>query len=615
MLIQLINANYNVKKKILLNDASETISAGDKIGIVGRNGCGKSTLLEILAGNITLISGVITKHPKAKIMLVKQELPSGDITVLDWLREADQDLVSLNAQLEAASEEEYGEILNQITEIEDARYEILAPNVLLGLGLSSDEMNGPMKNLSGGFCMRIAIAAALIQQPDLMLLDEPTNHLDLESSLWLVEFLKTYPKSYVIVSHYVDFLNQVTTKTWGLQSGVLTSRKGNYDIFVREIERKKVLDEKKNEAITKDQAHAQDFVDKLGASWRTAKSAQSRVKLIDRLESKRVTVVPEEKDINIVFQEAPLLDNPILKLKDVSAGYDEKVVLNDITLLLNHNSRIGLLGRNGQGKSTFLRLIADRLENKSESGTLTRRDGLRIGYFSQNQSDELKPELTAQEQLIARSALKKIPEVRAHLSRFGFDQRTSECKIEKLSGGEKSRLFFAIIAAQNPHLIILDEPTNHLDIVARKALITAINSYNGAIILVTHDWQLYESTMREYLLVNKGKIVTYPHSLEHYKTRVLNQIHTTMSSLNLHAGIAKPKAAETKTAETKAVAEKEVKLEEKKSVAKKEPKKDIAANKAMTASVANKNMFSRATPASKKMTAHKESYGKSFANK
>lgn len=553
MLIELIDARFGVKGKLLLNDVSIRINEGDKIGIVGRNGCGKSTLLAILSGSTALMGGTIKKNKKAKIMLVKQELPTDERSVLDWLVSVDQDLIQLKKESEEASEEDFGDITSHIAEIEEERYEKLAPQVLLGLGLSTAECHSPMKNLSGGFCMRISLAAALIQQPDLLLLDEPTNHLDLESTLWLIEFLKTYPKAYAIVSHGTDFLNQLTTKTWALQKGTLTSWGGNYDVFIRESEIKKEADLKNNIAIDKDIARAQRFIDVWGEHQSTASLAQSREKLKIKLEKRRIEIVPEEKDIPISFPEAPLLHDPIIKMEGVSAGYAEKIILNDINFILSRNARIGLLGRNGQGKSTFAKLLADRLECKA----IIRRTGLRIGYFSQNQTDELNVNLSVFDQLKVSTRITEDDAVRSQLGRFGFDHKKWTCKVGKLSGGEKSRLFFAIIAAQNPHLIILDEPTNHLDINSRQALIKAINEFSGAVILVTHDWDLHHRTMRDYFLVRKGKVLPYTKGLDHYKRQLLSQI----AKLSHHPAIAFVKSELKRTLEEKIEIETEGKEE------------------------------------------------------
>lgn len=544
MLLELINASFNVKGKVLLNDVSLRISRNDKIGIVGRNGCGKSTLLELLSGTKPLTAGTLKQDKKTRVMLVKQELPTDDKSVLEWLRSVDQDLVTLQSKLDSSKLDQFGDIADQMAEIDEERYEKLAPRVLSGLGLTPEEFNQPMKNLSGGFCMRVSLAAALIQQPDLLLLDEPTNHLDLISSLWLTDFLKTYPKAYAVVSHDTDFLNQVTNKTWSMQTGKLSTWSGNYDIYVREAEFKKTLDSKNNDSITKKQEHFQVFIDRFGSHSSTAGLAQSRKKTISKLEQKRIEILPEEKEIPITFPEVALLDNPIINLKGISAGYTDRMVLNNITFSINQDSRIGLLGKNGQGKSTFAKLIADRLESKSsDDGLITRRSGLRIGYFSQNQADELKSELSVYEQLKVASGMVDDAKLRSHLAHFGFDHTKASCKIGKLSGGEKSRLFFAIIAAQQPHLIILDEPTNHLDIPTREALIKAINEYSGAIMLISHDWHLLSRTMKEYALVDNGRVMPYAKGLEHYKKSALTKIRESLS----HPVVAEDKSVVTST--------------------------------------------------------------------
>lgn len=534
MLLALNNATYFVEGNTLFHEIEMLINEKDRIALIGRNGSGKSTLLKILSGQTDVDGGTRKVNAETRILLVKQELPDNDKTPLDYLKDADPQLANLYLKLDKAEPEEMGDIYEEITLIEDKRYGKQATLVLLGLGISEKQQENPMRELSGGLCMRISLASALLQYPDVLLLDEPTNHLDLQSIIWLTEFLKTYPQPFVIVSHDRTLLSAVINKTYHLQQGKLTCYNGDFNTYLQEYTLRQAQAIATNLHTDRKIEETQAFIDKYKAKPKWAAIAKTREGWIENLEKNRPDIVHELPPIPIQFQPCEILKDPILDIRNGSATYDTSLILSSVNFSLQHNARIGILGRNGQGKSTFLRMIMNQLVKIT--GEMTTAPKLRIGYFSQDQSDMLNNNFTVYEQL--KSTLGQSTDHEAiykQLLQFGFDQKKAATYVRGLSGGEKTRLALLILAATKPHLIILDEPSNHLDFETKTSLIHAINHFNGAVLLVSHDWDLLKQTMTDYHVVARGKLQPYPRGLEHYKQAILNYFANASSVSNKNA--------------------------------------------------------------------------------
>lgn len=546
MLIALRAVNYSVGGVRLLDSASLNVNETDRIALIGRNGCGKSTLMNILAGRVGVDGGTRSVAKNTSILLVKQELPNTDISPIDFLKESDTELVALYEQLDAAENEDVGVIYEKITQIEEERYGAPAIQVLLGLGVSVEQQARPMQELSGGLLMRISLASALLQQPDLLLLDEPTNHLDLPSVLWLTEYLKAYPRPFVLISHDRALLNAVINTTYHLQGGQLTRYNGNFTTYVeqRELMREQAL--AINENTDKKIAQMEKFVAAHKADPKWAGSCSTREKWMREMEEARPELAHEAPPIPIQFLPCSELSDPLINADSCSVAYDSKVILSDVNVSIQTRSRIGILGMNGQGKSTLMRMLMQQMVNTT--GSLFVSGRLRIGYFSQNQSDIMADELTVLDQLKSEmDATATNEDVLNALLLFGFKRAQCSELVGTLSGGEKSRLAFAMIAVKRPHLIIMDEPTNHLDFETRHSLINAMNEFNGAIVLVSHDWDLLENTMNQYWLVRGGKVTPYAHELSYYQQAILNRLSAnSMSSTSKTA--AKGSGKQTKDA-------------------------------------------------------------------
>lgn len=526
MLIALQTVNYSIGGIRLLDDASLSVNETDRIALIGRNGCGKSTLMNILAGKVSIDGGRRIVAPNTSILLVKQELPNADVSPIEFLKESDLELSSLYAQLDAAEGDEFGEIYERIAQIEDERYGASAVQVLLGLGISLEQQEHPMRELSGGLLMRISLASALLQQPQLLLLDEPTNHLDLPSVLWLTQYLKTYPRPFVLISHDRELLNEVVNTTYHLQGGRLTRYNGNFTTYVeqRELARQQAIATIEN--TDKKIAQMEKFVAAHKADPKWAGSCSTREKWMRDMEEARPELDHEAPPIPIQFLPCSTLSDPLVQATRCAVAYGETPILSDVNLSIQTRSRIGVLGMNGQGKSTLMRMLMQQMVNTT--GEFFSSARLRVGYFSQNQSDIMSDELTVLDQLkLQAEPTCPTEDLLNHLLQFGFKRSQCAALVGSLSGGEKSRLTFAMIAYKRPHLIIMDEPTNHLDFETRTSLINAIRDFNGAIALVSHDWDLLENTMSEYWLVRGGQVKPYTHDLSFYRQAILNRFSPT----------------------------------------------------------------------------------------
>ena len=518
-MLTIAGITYRIAGRTLIEDASAQIADGWKVGLIGRNGTGKSTLLDLIRGERALDGGSIALPRDSRIGFVAQEAPSGRATPLEAVLAADDERQRLLAEAEHSTDaSRVAEIHERLAAIGAHSAEARAAGILAGLGFSHDEQNQPLSSFSGGWRMRVALAGVLFAEPELLLLDEPTNHLDLEASLWLADFLRRYRNTLLLVSHDRQFLDDVVDHILHLGERRLTLYSGGYEDFARtrreHLARQQALAAQQDE----ERKRLQAFIDRFRAKATKASQAQSRMKALARLQP--IALSQEEPPLHLAFPEPPELAPPLLSMYQVSVGYEpEKPVLRRLDLRLDPDDRIALLGANGNGKSTFARLIAGRLPPMS--GEIMRAKRFACGYFAQHQIEELDPASSAYDHL-ARLMPKAVPEtIRARLARFGFDEDKVFVAAQNLSGGEKSRLNFALMSVDAPPMLILDEPTNHLDIEAREALVEAINEFSGAVIMVSHDWHLLSLVADRLWLVAEGTVKPFEGDLEDYRRLVL----------------------------------------------------------------------------------------------
>lgn len=501
----------------LFNKACAHISDGQKVGLTGKNGSGKSTLFKIILGDLAADSGEIRITKGQRIASVAQEVPDGDTTLLQCVLDADKERSELLKMLEAAEQENDGvriaEIHERLNAVGAGSAEARAATVLYGLGFSPEQQLMPVSSFSGGWRMRVALAAALFVPSDILLLDEPTNHLDLEASLWLETYLKRYAGTLVVISHDRSLLNGVCDRILHIENMKIESYSGNYDTFERTRALRIEEREKQAQKTEERRKHLQSFVDRFRFKASKAKQAQSRIKMLEKLEPP--VEISAESACGFNFPNPQELPPPLIKIEDGTAGYGEKTVLRRLNLRIDSDDRIALLGANGNGKSTLAKVLSGRLA--LQSGKITASNKLAIGYYAQHQTEELSKNLTAFEQLKTVMPDANETQIRAHLGAFGLSQQKADTLIEKLSGGEKSRLLFAMMSKNAPHLLILDEPTNHLDIDARNALIDAVNAFAGAVILITHDPHLISLTADRLWLVADGTCRPYDGDMDDYR--------------------------------------------------------------------------------------------------
>lgn len=521
-MIDINNITVRIGSKVLLEQASAHISDGWKVGLVGHNGCGKSTLFRVLLGELETELGDVFFPAGSRVATVAQELDDIEIPVLDFVLAQDKERAELLQRLKTAPEEEYGEIHEQLRVIGATSAEGRAASILSGLGFSDDDLHRPIKEFSGGWRMRLALAAALFRPSDVLLLDEPTNHLDLEASIWLENHLRRYTGTLLLISHDRFILNDLCNYIIHFENKKLNTYSGNYDTFqkTRTLQREVLARQTAKQEMRR--KHLQSFVDRFRYKASKAKQAQSRIKMLEKIEV--LPPLSSEYAGSFDFPEPPELASPLVTLENVSTGYENTVVLKKLSLRIVENDRIALLGANGNGKSTFAKLVSGRLAPTDGSILYTRK--LEIGYFAQHQSEELPLDMTACEYMA--TLMPEVPEtkIRAHLARFGLTQEKSATLIGKLSGGEKARLLFAVMSRNAPGLLILDEPTNHLDIEGRDALIEALNAYKGAVILITHDLHLIELIADDLWLVKNQTCRPYDGDLDDYKHLLLEGKNT-----------------------------------------------------------------------------------------
>ena len=513
---------YRIGGRLLLEDASVAVPEGHKVGIVGRNGVGKSTLFKLILGELPSESGSITLPRNAKIGTVAQEAPGGEETLLATVMAGDAELSSLLAEAETATDpHRIAEIQMRLADIDAHSAEARAATILSGLGFSEERQQGPCSALSGGWRMRVALAAALFAKPDVLLLDEPTNYLDLEGSIWLKSFIRDYPHTIVLISHDRDLLNEAVGFILHLDRGKLTLYQGNYDSFERQRREKQALTVKLKKKQEDQRKHMMAFVERFRYKASKARQAQSRLKALSKLEP--IAELVEDRVAPFFFPNPEkAIAPPLVKWDKVSIGYAEnKPVLRNITLRLDPDDRIALLGSNGNGKSTFAKLLCGKLE--AMGGEMKLPGRLTVGYFAQHQLDEISPDRTPYSYFAALMPDEPESKRRAKLGAYGFGANLADSPCATLSGGEKARLLFALAAFHAPHILVLDEPTNHLDVDSREALIMAINDYEGAVILISHDRHIIETCVDDLWLVHDGTVKRFDGDMDEYTQLVLER--------------------------------------------------------------------------------------------
>ena len=522
-MIELKNLTLQRGSKLLLDKANLTVSPQRRVGLVGRNGTGKSSLFALIKGEIAQDGGDVLLPAHWKLASVAQETPALDISALDYVLQGDGELQLFQTALHEAEAKNDGmkqaEYHAKLEEIDAYSAPARAARLLSGLGFSQEEHGRPVKSFSGGWRMRLNLAQALMCRADLLLLDEPTNHLDLETVLWLENHLSGLPCTQIIISHDRDFLNATTTQTVELSDQKLTLYGGNYDFYQAERARRLA---QQQAAYLKQQAqikHLQSFIDRFKAKATKAVQAQSRMKALDKLE--RIAPAHFDSGFSFEFDSPAHLPNPLLQLDKADLGYGGEPVLHGIDLSLESGARYGLLGVNGSGKSTFIKTLAGELNVLS--GRIVRSDKLNIGYFAQHQLDTLRPDQSPLWHIQKLSPDVREQEIRNFLGSFNFVGDAALQKTEPFSGGEKARLALAMIVWQKPNLLLLDEPTNHLDLDMRHALTLALQSFQGALIVVSHDRSLLEATTDSFLLIEQGRLKTFDGDLEDYRRYRLAQ--------------------------------------------------------------------------------------------
>ncbi|HZZ35739.1 MAG TPA: ABC-F family ATP-binding cassette domain-containing protein, partial [Caulobacteraceae bacterium] len=502
------------------DEASVSIPAGHKVGLVGRNGAGKTTLFRLILGQLTPGGGAISLPKAARIGTVDQEHPATPVPLLETVLAADAERARLMAELEIADPEHLGEIYARLNAIEADRAPARAAEILSGLGFSTADLTRPMAEFSGGWRMRVAMAAALFAEPDVLLLDEPTNYLDLEGALWLEARLKKYPRTAIVISHDRELLDHSVNAILHLSEGKLDLYQGGFSQFEHQRAERLRLQTATRAKIEAKRAHMQSFVDRFRAKASKARQAQSRMKMIAKLEAVAPVIEEHVAPFLLPSPERPL-PPPLVRLDGVAVGYDGPPVLRGLTLRLDLDDRIGLLGVNGAGKTTFARVIAGNLA--FQHGDIHRDRRMKVGWFHQHQIEALDPADTPL--MIMRRALPHATEAqaRSRLAQFGFTFEKSGTTVASLSGGERARLLLNMVAMARPHLLILDEPTNHLDIDSRRALLDALNDYEGAVILITHDRSLMELVADRLWLAEGGTVKPFDGDMDDYARFVLDR--------------------------------------------------------------------------------------------
>lgn len=519
-MLKINDISYSIAGRQLLANASATIPSGHKVGIVGRNGTGKTTLFKLITNELGLDDGNIEISKKMRIGGIAQEAPASNDSLLETVLSADTERTALLEEAEVATDpNRIADIHGRLADIDAYSAEARAASILSGLGFSSIAQDRPCHEFSGGWRMRVALAGVLFAQPDILMLDEPTNYLDLEGTIWLETYLKKYPHSVLIISHDRQLLNTSVNAILHLTDKQLTLYQGNYDTF-DSVRRAKLAEQEamaRKQQVTRE--HLQSFVDRFRAKASKAKQAQSRIKMLEKMEP--IAAGVENSVAAFDFPTPEELSPPILRLEDTSVGYDGLPILRDLNLRIDQSDRIALLGANGQGKSTLSKLLADRLIPLD--GNLVRSSKLKIGYFAQHQVDELHLDETPLQHITREFPGETPSKLRSRLARGGIGPEQALTEVGRLSGGQKARLSLLLATIEAPHLLILDEPTNHLDIESRESLVFALAAYEGAVILVSHDPHLVNAVADTLWLVKDGQVNVFYEDLNEYKKLLLSE--------------------------------------------------------------------------------------------
>lgn len=510
---------FKIGARTILDECNVSIMDNWKVGVVGLNGAGKSTLFKLISGDLIPDGGTVEKSAKQRMGMVRQDIPEVDTSLLDLVLEAHVEMADLWKQTETEQDpNKIAEIYEKLADLDAYSAPAKASRLLTGLGFREEQLSEPFSSFSGGWQMRVALAAALFVEPEILLLDEPTNHLDLEAIMWLEGYLANYPHTLLIISHDREVLNKCIDHVIHVDRQKLKMYTGNYDTFERERAEALGLQQKLHEKQQAERAHMQKFVDRFKAQASKASQAQSRVKALERMDI--VDAVIADRAVHFKFPNPKEIASPLISINKADIGYTQgHPILKKVYESIDNDDRIALLGANGNGKSTLIKLIAGKL--KEMGGEVSRNQKLRIGYFSQHQTEELDVESTPYQEMMSlmRQSNPDVtePKVRAKLGAFGFSKELADNKIKSLSGGEKARLLFAIMSFDAPHLLLLDEPTNHLDIDAREALVQALNNYEGAIVIVSHDPNMVERVADRLWVVRDGECRHFDGDLEDYR--------------------------------------------------------------------------------------------------
>ncbi|MFA0000281.1 ABC transporter ATP-binding protein [Vibrio lentus] len=502
--------------KPLLDQASATLHPGDKVGLVGKNGCGKSTLFALIKDELSIDAGSFSKPAHWEMAWVAQETPALERKAIEYVIDGDREYRGLEEQLAKAEQADNGtlvaEIHGKIETIGGYTINSRAAELLDGLGFRQEQMTWNLTQFSGGWRMRLNLAQALLCRSDLLLLDEPTNHLDLDAVMWLERWLQNYPGTLVLISHDRDFLDPIVNRIVHVENQQLNEYTGNYSSFETQRAQKLILQQAMFQKQQKQMSHMQSYIDRFRYKASKARQAQSRIKALEKMEQ----VLPAQFDnpFSFEFREPDALPNPIMMMDEVSAGYDDNLILEKIRLNLVPGSRIGLLGRNGAGKSTLIKLLSGEL--KQQGGELSYSQGVKMGYFAQHQLETLHPEETPLQHMMQIAPKHTEQQLRDYLGSFGFQGEKALDKVAPFSGGEKARLVLALLVWKKPNLLLLDEPTNHLDLDMRQALTFALQTFEGAMVIVSHDRYLLRATTDDLYLVHDRQVAPFDGDLDDY---------------------------------------------------------------------------------------------------
>ncbi|GAA6183920.1 MULTISPECIES: ATP-binding cassette domain-containing protein [Alteromonadaceae] len=526
--------------KVLLEHASATIYPGHKVGLIGSNGCGKSSLFALLRQELHPDAGDCQLPKNWQIVSVAQETPASNRSAIDYVIDGDLLYRQLQQKLATAEENHDGEKIallhGQLEHAGAYDIESRAATILAGLGFSHHQITKPVTDFSGGWRMRLNLAQALLCHSDLLLLDEPTNHLDLDAVIWLERWLTRYTGTLILISHDKSFLDNTVNEILSVESQKLISYTGNYASFERQRAERLRLQDLEYQKQQAKVAHLESFINRFKAKASKAKQAQSRIKQLEKMED--LLPAHAQSQFSFEFFAPPKLPNPLVKMEQVQVGYDDTVIIDSLHLNLVPGSRIGLLGRNGAGKSTLIKLLAN--EKTPMSGEYMTSAGLSIGYFAQHQLEFLRPQDSALDHLYRLDKLAPEQALRDFLGGFGFHGDQALGKVEPMSGGEKARLVLALLVYQKPNLLLLDEPTNHLDLEMRHALNIALQSFEGAMVLVSHDRFLLTSVCDDFYLVDSGKVQPFDGDLEDYRDWLLKDASQKSANKNIDSSTAKP---------------------------------------------------------------------------